>query len=92
MRKPKFKNEAEEAAWLFRNRHKIRWGKPVVDAHGKPTAPAAIAAAAKQTHSITLRLSITDLELAKAQAEQKGLGYQTYLKSLIHQALAATAE
>jgi predicted DNA binding CopG/RHH family protein len=28
-----------------------------------------------------------DIELAKQQAEQRGLRYQTYLKMLIHQAL-----
>jgi predicted DNA binding CopG/RHH family protein len=89
MKKPTFKTEAEEADWYDRNRAKIKWGKPLRDKTGKPLTPAEIAAAhlAKQTRPVTLRLAVADIELAKTQAEQKGLGYQTYLKSLIHQAV-----
>ena len=88
MKRPKFKNETEEAEWYYRNRDRIRWGKPLLK-DGKPMTPAEIRAAhlAKQTHPVTLRLATTDIELAKTQAEKRGLGYQTYLKSLIHQAL-----
>jgi hypothetical protein len=39
----------------------------------------------------TIRLDPRDIELAKAQAERHGLKYQTYLKMLIHQALATEA-
>jgi hypothetical protein len=93
MKIPKFKNESEEADWWYNNRHKIKWGKPIVDASGKPMTPAEIVAAhiakQKETQPITIRLSVADIERAKTQAERKGLGYQTYLKSLIHQALMA---
>lgn len=93
MKTPKFKNESEEADWYYKNRHKIKWGPPVVDANGKPMTPEQIVAAEiakrKQTQPITLRLSVADIQRAKARAERKGLGYQTYLKSLIHEALNA---
>ena len=93
MKIPKFKTEAEEADWYYRNRDKIKWGKPVRDASGQLMTPAQIVAAEvgkrNQTQPITIRLSVADIELAKTQAEQKGLGYQTYLKSLVHQALTA---
>lgn len=36
---------------------------------------------------ISFRVQKEDLKLAKQQAEKKGLPYQTYLRSLIHQAL-----
>jgi len=69
----------------------VTWGKPVRDANGKLMTPAEIVAAEiakqKQTQPITIRLSIADIECAKALAVRKGIGYQTYLKSLIHQAL-----
>ena len=43
--------------------------------------------AARESKPVTIRLQVADIELAKAQAERKGLAYQTYLKSLLHQAL-----
>ena len=97
LKMPKFKNESEEADWWYANRKKVerelRNAKPVTDASGKRLTPAEIVAAhvakQKQTQAISLRLSVMDIQLAKAQAERKGLGYQTYLKSLIHEALAA---
>jgi predicted DNA binding CopG/RHH family protein len=38
---------------------------------------------------ISLRVAETDLAIARRQAEQKGLPYQTYIKSLLHETLAA---
>jgi len=37
---------------------------------------------------ISLRVPAADLAMARRQAERKGLPYQTYIKSLIHTALA----
>ena len=37
---------------------------------------------------ISLRVPEADLALARRQAEQKGLPYQTYIKSLLHETLA----
>jgi predicted DNA binding CopG/RHH family protein len=36
---------------------------------------------------VALRIPEADLTLARKQAEQKGLPYQTYIKSLLHEAL-----
>jgi hypothetical protein len=38
--------------------------------------------------SISLRVPEADLAMARRQAEQKGLPYQTYIKSLLHETLA----
>ena len=46
-----------------------------------------LTAAAAQPKS--LRVPEADLALARRQAEQKGLPYQTYIKSLLHETLAA---
>jgi predicted DNA binding CopG/RHH family protein len=44
-----------------------------------------------QTPTITIRLDPTDVELARTQAEERGLRYQTYLKMVLHQALTQEA-
>jgi predicted DNA binding CopG/RHH family protein len=38
---------------------------------------------------VALRIPQADLALARKQAEEKGLPYQTYIKSLLHESLAA---
>jgi len=38
---------------------------------------------------VALRIPQADLALARKQAEEKGLPYQTYIKSLLHETLAA---
>jgi predicted DNA binding CopG/RHH family protein len=40
------------------------------------------------TRIVTIRIPVGDLESAQQLAEQKGLPYQTYMKMLLHQALA----
>lgn len=80
--------------WYYRNRkmldkkaaEMIRSGKATVLTKEKL---AARLAASKETQPVTIRLAARDLELAKEQAEQRGLPYQTYLKSVLHQALKA---
>lgn len=93
---PKFKSDAEESEWFYKNRNKIKWGKPILDKEGKPMKADQIAAEyiarQKQTQPITIRLTKADVQLAKAQAIEKGLPYQTYLKSVIHQALKQLAD
>ena len=37
---------------------------------------------------VALRIPVADLALARKQAEEKGLPYQTYIKSLLHETLA----
>ncbi len=37
---------------------------------------------------VALRIPAADLALARKQAEEKGLPYQTYIKSLLHETLA----
>jgi predicted DNA binding CopG/RHH family protein len=40
-----------------------------------------------RTQKVMLRIATEDLERARRQAAQRGIGYQTYIKSLLHQAL-----
>jgi predicted DNA binding CopG/RHH family protein len=40
-----------------------------------------------ETRHISIRLSTTDLDIANKLAAAKGLPYQTYIKSLLHESL-----
>jgi predicted DNA binding CopG/RHH family protein len=91
---PVFATEAEEAQWWFDNRNKH--GKQLVDAVKSGKAQVLTKetlreriAVSKRTASpvVALRIPEADLALARKQAEQKGLPYQTYIKSLLHETL-----
>jgi len=43
---------------------------------------------AKASQPITLRIAKEDLDTARRLAAQKGVGYQTYIKMLLREALA----
>jgi CopG antitoxin of type II toxin-antitoxin system len=90
---PTFATEAQEAAWWQKNRKKLdkdfvaaarAGGMKVLDRK----ALLARLARSKAAKVVSIRLPESDLELARTQAAKKGLPYQTYIKSLLHQALA----
>lgn len=93
---PKFATEAEEADWWYKNRN--THGKQPLAALKSGEAQVLTKsklmdriAASKKTPApvVALRIPHADLALARKQAEEKGLPYQTYIKSLLHQSLAA---
>lgn len=47
--------------------------------------------AQRETRQISIRLTVADLAKANEQAAAKGLPYQTYIKSLLHEALEREA-
>ena len=78
---PNFRDEAEEARWWeqisdatfdFAMEHGLK---------GKRPAPGV-------TRPTSIRLRPEDIERARKLAARRGLGYQTYLKMLLHEALA----
>jgi predicted DNA binding CopG/RHH family protein len=83
---PRFKSESEEADWWYANRgfvedllekHGRRVGNGIeLEVELKPT-----------TKLISIRLPEVDIERAKKVAARKGIGYQTYLRSVVHEAL-----
>ena len=92
MKIPKFKNESEEADWLYRNRNKPGiWGKTLRNKDGSPKSTeqtvAEFIAEQQKTRAINIRIPTGDLALAKKQAEAKGIGYQTYIRMLLHESL-----
>ncbi|MCL4782901.1 MAG: hypothetical protein KJZ70_07705 [Bryobacterales bacterium] len=92
---PAFATEAQEAAWWHENRN--RHGKDLLAAVKSGDAQVLTKAklreriaASQKTASpvVSLRIPAADLALARKQAEAKGLPYQTYIKSLLHETLA----
>jgi hypothetical protein len=91
---PAFATEAEEAEWWYKNRNihgkqllgAVKNGEALVLTKEKLRERIA---AAKKTAApvVALRIPEADLALARKQAEQKGLPYQTYIKSLLHETL-----
>ena len=85
---PKFATEAEEAQWWDGHREMV--SRDFVEAVEKGEARFVTGeqlSARLATRSITIRLNEADLALAQKQAEAKGLPYQTYIKSLLHETL-----
>jgi predicted DNA binding CopG/RHH family protein len=92
--RPSFATEAEEAEWWYKNRNVH--GKELLAAVQRGDAQvltkekllARIAASKKRPSPVVaLRIPEADLALARKQAERKGLPYQTYIKSLLHETL-----
>jgi predicted DNA binding CopG/RHH family protein len=92
---PAFASESEEAKWWYKNRNVH--GKQLLAAAKRGEAQVMtkekllerIAASKKRASPVVaLRIPEADLALARKQAEQKGLPYQTYIKSLLHETLA----
>jgi len=88
---PAFKSESEEAAWWHENRERL--DRDLVAAATKGTlkrldkATLNARLAASKSRVVSIRLPENDIELARCQAAEKGLPYQTYIKSVLHQAL-----
>jgi predicted DNA binding CopG/RHH family protein len=86
---PKFKTEAEEARWWYDNREKVEDALIHAMDNGtirRGTAPR-LTSEARASRNVTIRMAEADLNLARKQAEDKGLPYQTYIKSVLHEAL-----
>jgi hypothetical protein len=93
---PKFATEEEEAKWWFENEEKItdEFEKAAKEGRlghgGVRRLLAERGIPFKETGSTpttTIRLDPDDIAKARAQAEERGLRYQTYLKMIIHEAL-----
>jgi predicted DNA binding CopG/RHH family protein len=89
---PTFTSEAEEAEWWYKNRRTLdadfqksarRGTLKVLD---RKTLVARLARS-KAAKVVSIRLPEADLEMARGQAAALGLPYQTYIKSILHQAL-----
>ena len=87
---PPFTSEKEEADWWYRNRRSVEASWRQADREGKTVSLAEVLERAKRKATlkpVTLRLPGGDIDTARRLAEEKGIGYQTYIKILLHDAL-----
>ncbi len=82
---PDFKSEAEEAKWWFDNQDEL--DKDFAQAAAEGRLGRGTAARIGGIPTTTIRLDPDDIALARDQATERGLKYQTYLKMLLHEAL-----
>jgi len=87
---PRFASEAAEARWHDRHRRKLESAVAQRIQEGSVLTVQQAAARAR-TQPVTLRLATQDVDKARALAAQKGIGYQTYIKMLLHEALRREA-
>jgi len=87
---PRFTSQAEDAEWHERNRRRLERAAERRILEGS-TLTLQQAAARAKTRPVTLRLAATDIDKARALAAHKGIGYQTYVKMLLHEALRREA-
>jgi predicted DNA binding CopG/RHH family protein len=86
---PKFATEAEEAKWWDDHRNEVEENLMKAMERGETQHGTAqrLVKEARESKNITIRMAQSDLALARKQAEEKGLPYQTYIKSVLHEAL-----
>jgi predicted DNA binding CopG/RHH family protein len=84
---PRFTNEAEEAKWWDSHRSDVE-AEIRRRVQRKPLTLTELLKKKKPSQPITLRIAKEDLETARHLAAQRGLGYQTYIKMLLRDALA----
>jgi predicted DNA binding CopG/RHH family protein len=89
---PKFSSEAKEAAWWDAHRSEVEAEIRQRVKQKRPLTLDTLLHGAKPSQPVTLRIPKEDLETARRLAAQKGLGYQTYIKMLLREALAKNAD
>jgi len=78
---PDFRSEAEEAEWWDRHQDLIA---DLLLKHGRRGAV--------PTKNVSVRLPVTDIERTRKPAAKRGVGYQTVIKTLLHEALKSESK
>jgi predicted DNA binding CopG/RHH family protein len=83
------KDQATEAKWWDGRMNVVEGNltSAIRSRTAKTGGPRRILTDLRPSKNITIRLRLDDLERARALAERKGIGYQTYMKMLLHEAL-----
>lgn len=92
---PKFRTEKQEADWWYRNRKRLDqefWKAARQGKVQRLTRKKLMARVKTASRVVSIRVAQGDLALARKQAARRGLPYQTYIKSLLHQALRRDAQ
>jgi hypothetical protein len=86
---PSFATEAEEAHWCFENQD--RMAEEFKEAATNGTLTCGTVARRGNTPTTTTRLDPAGISQARTLVRERGLKYESYLKSLIHEALEREA-
>lgn len=87
---PSFKSEKEEAAWWEKHRGEVEADLRAALRSRKTVSLSEVIASARMKNKllpVTIRLASEDIATARDLANDKGIGYQTYIKLLLHDAL-----
>ena len=86
---PKFATQAEEAKWWDDHKEMVEENliQAIEDGTVQRGTARRLVREARASRNVTIRMAEADLDLARNQAEEKGLPYQTYIKSVLHEAL-----
>jgi predicted DNA binding CopG/RHH family protein len=87
---PAFRNEREEGLWWENNRAAVEAGLRAAIREKKTLTIEDVLAQAKRKKEllpVTIRLAQEDISAARQLANDKGIGYQTYIKLLLPKAL-----
>jgi predicted DNA binding CopG/RHH family protein len=86
---PAFQSESEEAHWWYAHRGELDQGFEEAAQSGalKKIGPHGIFKRLSGTRVVSIRLPEADLAKLRHLATEKGLPYQTYLKSLLHEGI-----
>ena len=86
---PAFATEAEEAKWWDDRKEMVEDNliQSIRDGTARRGTVRRLALEARASRNVTIRMAEADLDLARQQAEEKGLPYQTYIKSVLHEEL-----
>ena len=87
---PKFETEAEEAKWWDDHRAMVdrELLKAIRDGTAQRGTAQRLVREARESKNITLRIPVADIARARRLSAKKGLGYQTFMKMLLHEALS----
>jgi predicted DNA binding CopG/RHH family protein len=88
---PKFSSEAKEAAWWDDHRAEVEADIRRRMKDRPRVTLGDLMKGTKPSQPVTLRIAKDDLATARRLAAKKGLGYQTYIKMLLKEALARSA-
>ena len=86
---PRFTTEAEEAQWWYDHRDVVEANLSEALRNGTANYGTAqrVMREIRESKNITIRMPLNDLDRARKLSKKKGLGYQTYMKMLLHEAL-----
>src|SRR5436853_2182639 len=91
---PPFKSEKQEAAWWDKHRREVEADLRVAMRERKTLSLNEVLRQArkkKELQPVTIRLATDDVATARQLADDKGIGYQTFIKLLLHEALKKEA-